>query len=190
VILHPFLAATDPRLRGRTGVDAGRAAGRRALAASARSSGAGDLRFEQDASGGPRPDAGWHWSTANTSGLAAAVVAPRPVGIDVERADRPRLEAAREALGPELAALGRNDAEALLSLWTAKEAVLKCRRVGLAGLPRCRLLEALPGRLRLRYDRSDFDVLTLVRGAHVLALACDAPNGFEASFLELHPVSP
>ena len=149
-LLHAVLAPTDGALPRPLHVDAARRAARGALARSAKSSGAelGPARF--DARGAPLPANGWHRSVAHTRGLAAAIVAPEPVGIDVERLDRPR---AQRILEPGLSAAERVFLEELtpprlLRLWTAKEALLKRAGCGLAELSDCRLIAPFQERVR------------------------------------------
>ena len=140
--LHAVLARTDGTLPRPRHVDAARRAARDALARSAESSDArlGPARF--DGRGAPLPTNGWHRSVAHTQGLAVAIVAQNPVGIDVERLDRPRAQRVLEpGLSPAERLLLEDTRPArLLRLWTAKEAVLKRAGCGLAELSDCRLI--------------------------------------------------
>lgn len=91
--------------------------------------------------GGPEAGAGLRFSLSHTEGLAACAVARGvDVGVDVEagaRLARP-LALAERFFAPEEAASLRAlpecaRREGFLTLWAAKEAVLKARGVGLAG---------------------------------------------------------
>jgi len=196
VRLHPVLAPLDPALRGRAGVAEGRRLGRLCLEHSASlaseamrpgaphpppasgdsATGRGWHAFPRNSAGAPRPyvvaGTEWTWSTTNTHGLAAAVTAPVPVAIDAEWCARPRLDAARAYFDDaELARVPAVEAPRELVLWTAKEVVLKLTGLGLAGLPRCRLLAVAGDRLDVELDGRTYTVHSIVYGQHVLALA-------------------
>ena len=139
------------------------------------------------ASGAPAAIAGWHASFADTTGLAVALVAPLPVGLDAEWLRRPRWEAARERFraSGELALLGADDAAAVLALWTAKEALLKLAGVGLADLGLCPLLRRDGAVFRLQHRGREHEVRVVTVGEHVLACASAAP-----AELALHALEP
>jgi len=197
VILHPVLARLERGSRGRRGVDEARRLGRAALEVSSRLARrppvVGDA-FPRDAERAPLAartnGTTWHWSTTNTTGLAAAVVAPVRVGIDAEWLDRPRIEAPLDYFEEtERALLGLDERCGVLALWSAKEAVLKLTGIGMAGMGRVRLLAAPTGnRLSLAFDGEAYEVVLLWEGEHVIALAADAA-GFlaEPALLEGAP---
>jgi phosphopantetheinyl transferase len=174
---------------GRAAIQSARRLAGRALETSARGAGALLRRFARDADGAPLAAAGWHWSLSSTRGLVAALVAPAPVGIDVERLARPRLDAARRRLDElDPTALERmgGDRAAVLTLWTATEAVLKAARVGIAGLARCRLVERLTAdRLSMTLDGTSFDVFLQSVGQHVAAVAWERGAELELSWSSL-----
>jgi 4'-phosphopantetheinyl transferase len=95
-----------------------------------------------DGPGKPRlAGGGPHFNLSRSGELAVVAMAPFEVGVDVERHDEGRvMDAAPVACTPaELAGLGRlpadKRADAFLELWTAKEAYVKGRGVGLAVAP-------------------------------------------------------
>lgn len=162
------------------------------------------LAFEawpRDEAGAPAPLGGWHASWSDTTGRVAAVVAPSAVALDVEWLHRPRWQAARTRFqeSGELARLasvaaGEPEREAVLALWTAKEALLKLARTGLADLARCPLVaaarhESSAGRryrFRLAHAAREYLVPVQRIGAHLVALA--APEPLDIAWHELQEV--
>jgi len=92
--------------------------------------------------GVPEPSAGIFWSISHKPTYVAGVVAPHPVGIDLEPiVPRPSGLYAKIATVAEWRLRREAEAEEVFfyRLWTAKEAVLKAEGVGLRGLSRCRV---------------------------------------------------
>ena len=169
-----------------------RARAEEALRRSAALSGAAATSFPRDGDGAPVPfpgDAGvWFWSLANTGDVAAAIVAPAPVGIDVEHLDRPRVAPLDMFADEEEGRLlGAGDPERRLLLWTAKEAVLKKAGCGLGELSACLLVEppATDG-VVLAHRGRRHRVLRFVRDRFLFAVACDA-DGFSLAPAEVAP---
>lgn len=94
--------------------------------------------------GEPVPSGGTFWTLSHTLGFVAAVVAPFPVGIDIEKI-MPVTPALRNkaATSEEWALAGDTDQETFCRFWTAKEAVLKAVGAGLGGLSNCRVVEII-----------------------------------------------
>lgn len=136
--------------------------------------------------GAPAVVRGWHASLADATGLALALVAPFPVAVDAEWRHRARLAAVRErfAASGELARLGDDSPDALLVLWTAKEALLKLAGVGLAELGLCTLLARADERVWLTHRGHAHEVLVRRVGAHWIAVAGVGPGA--ADSVELH----
>ena len=195
--LHVVLATVPPELRGRAQANEGRRLGALALARSARKArltGA-PKTFPRDEEGVPTSFADakgttWHWSTTNTRGRVGGVVAPTPVALDAEWRGRSRLDAVRGSSAPdEMQKLEGFPEPRELVLWTAKEAVLKVARVGLAGLSKTSLFAVLSrDRLVLSYEEKRYAVRTFVLEEHVIAIACSEPR-FEVELHELDGVT-
>ena len=172
-----LVLAPLPRRARRARWAAARIALAEGLAASAALAGAPrDLPcadWPRDLDGAPAVVGGWHASVADTAGLAAAVVAPFAVAVDVEALDRPRIEAARArfAASGELALLGSDERASVLALWTAKEALLKLARTGIADLGRCPLVARAGELFHLCHRGRAHAVRVIVHGAHVVACA-------------------
>lgn len=180
MILQPCLAPLPMGMRGRSGVEHARRQARLALDACSRKLGleAHSLSFPRDPERAPLPmqvsGELWHWSTTNTTGLAAALIGPTPLAIDAEWLGRERTEALDAYLpGREVRALGLPKRRGQLALWSAKEAVIKLTGIGMAAMGRTQLeLLLAPGRLAISLDGKLYQVLQSWRPEHVLSVAC------------------
>ena len=147
MIIQPTLTpiALDDSLSGREKVERQRSTARRALSICSDRCGVQDGPWEQDANRVPLPNDGWYWSISHKPLLAGAVIADRPVGIDIEHV-KPR---GREGLWDRLAnaeewhVAGERSWEMFFRLWTAKEATLKANSRGIGGFGECRI-KAVP----------------------------------------------
>lgn len=157
--IHPVILPVpneDRRLVGRAKVAALRLHARRAAALSAQYGAWPLAAMEKDGDGVPLPSNGIHWSLSHKSTFVAAVVAPFPVGIDIEKI-KPvhqgmyrRLADEREwALAPQ------SGLDGFFRYWTAKEALLKAVGKGLTGLSRCHVIRIIDQhRLLLEYEQT------------------------------------
>ena len=166
------------RLKGREKVAALSAEARRALASSAALSRV-DLPsvLEKDDRGAPRPAGSIHWSLTHKSDWTAAVVAPGPVGIDLEtiRPFHPGLPG-KVAEEEEWRLAQGGPGHLLFRYWTAKEAVLKASGTGLRGLGHCRIISVQgPGRTVVRFGNKAWAVCHLYFQGQVAAIT--APEG-------------
>lgn len=128
--------------------------------------------LKKNDNGAPLPSNGLYWSLSHCSTCVAAVAAPAPIGIDVEKITpfRPELvsEIADEA---EWALVGELTPLLFFSYWTAKETVLKATGVGLAGLAQCRVTGISESGASVQYRDRSWQVL-FYNGmtAHVIAI--------------------
>ncbi len=144
MIIQPILIpiALDDSLSGREKVERQRLTAQRALSICAEHCGVQDGPWEQDANRVPLPANGYYWSISHKPLMAGAVIANRPVGIDVEYV-KPR---GREDLWDRLAnagewrVAGERSWEMFFRLWTAKEATLKANSRGIGGFEECRIM--------------------------------------------------
>jgi 4'-phosphopantetheinyl transferase len=133
-----------------------------------------------------------HFSLAHSRGLIAVAVAPRVIGVDVERLPSPEtIEACTRALHPgeqaELEAAPPGERRAHFGrLWTRKEAYLKALGTGLSRHPRT---DYLGSDLRRRPAR--WAVLDLPAGpehAAAIAVPGDRPDHVTVRWLPAEPL--
>ncbi|MFH0981473.1 MAG: 4'-phosphopantetheinyl transferase superfamily protein [Planctomycetota bacterium] len=178
MVLQPVLVfiPEDRTLTGPERVVRQRAFARRALAACAERCGLAHLEWSKDENDVPQPCSGYHWSVSHKPRWAAAVIADRPVGIDLEQV-KPRGEHLFDEIAddPEWAAVGGQSWPALFRVWTAKEAVLKANGVGIGKLASCRIIDAPDAtHLTLDYEGRRWCVEHYLHGDHLAAVTVDA----------------
>ncbi|MCF8052243.1 MAG: 4'-phosphopantetheinyl transferase superfamily protein [Desulfobacterales bacterium] len=141
--------------------------------------------LEKTENGAPMPRGGIHWSLSHKSGCVAAVAAPAPVGIDIEKI-RPVKEglAERIAAPDEWRLFPGEGLSDFFRCWTAKEAVLKAAGVGIAGLSECRIV-SVQGRERLSvaFESIFWAVRFHSFGGHLAAVAV---NGLGVCWIGEH----
>ena len=144
---------------------------RTALALSAELSGDTLELLAKGDRGAPLPSGGVYWSLSHTSDFVAAVTAPYPIGIDIEKiksftpALRERVAGTREW---ELS--DTVDDILFCRYWTAKEAVLKAIGIGLGGLKRCRITKICDDKhIQLFYDKEKWIVSHSAIALHHMA---------------------
>jgi len=150
---------------------------RKALGLSAKQSGLVLGPLEKDADGAPVPAAGIHWSISHKSTYVGGVVAPRPVGLDIER-----ITACSAGLMKKVADAAEWDLSSdpspklFFRYWTAKEAVLKATGRGLRDLSRCRITAVIDDHhLRLAYSGKTWTVAHHYFDDHLASLT-DPPG--------------
>ena len=147
---------------------------RRALKRSAARSGilAGDLL--KDENGMPLPFDGTFWSITHKTQYVAGVVAPTPIGIDIERIR----DFSRGLLGKTAAdrewALANTEEKSLLTFfrfWTSKEAVLKATGIGIKDLLKCQVHQIPDERhLVIHYEGKDWLIEHFFFDRHIASI--------------------
>lgn len=162
----------EQRLKGRDKVQALSRLARVALMQSCEKSGLRLNRLPKNDQGAPLPVNGVHWSLTHKSDMVGGVVAPLPVGMDLET-----IRPVNDALMNKVAAeaewrLVEGDRQRnFFRFWTAKEAVLKAVGKGIGGLSRCRVTAVVDDhRLVLTYEGIDWPVVLFWFECHVAAI--------------------
>lgn len=130
--------------------------------------------LEKDPRGAPLPCQGYYWSVTHKPEYVGGVLAPSPVGLDLEKI-RPCSEALfrKTASEEEWALAGRSDPDRLFfRYWTAKEAVLKTGGEGIKDLSRCRIRDVLDDtHLLVSYRGTAWTVEQIVFDGHIASAA-------------------
>ncbi len=130
--------------------------------------------LEKDSRGAPLPCRGHYWSVTHKPEYVGGVLAPSPVGLDLEKI-RPCSEALfrKTASEEEWALAGRSDRDQLFfRYWTAKEAVLKTAGEGIKDLSRCRIRKVLgDAHLLVDYGRITWPVEQIFFDGHMASVA-------------------
>lgn len=130
--------------------------------------------LEKDSRGAPLPCQDHYWSVTHKPDYVGGVLAPSPVGLDLEKI-RPCSEALfrKAASEEEWALAGRSDRDQLFfRYWTAKEAVLKTGGEGIMDLSRCRIRKVLgDAHLLVDYGRITWPVEQIFFDGHVASVA-------------------
>lgn len=176
MILQPILIPIpqDSTLGGPERVARQRAYARLGLAICAERCGISTREWTKDQNDVPQPCGGYHWSISHKPLWAAAVIADRPVGIDIEHIKPRRKDLLDEvADAEEWAVVGGVERSwpAFFRIWTAKEAVLKANGVGIAELSACRVTGSLGGSgLVLEYAGNAWQVEHHLHGDHLTSV--------------------
>ena len=147
---------------------------RRALARSAAKSGIRTGELLKDENGAPLPFDGTFWSLTHKTHYVAGVVAPTPIGIDIERIrDLTRGLFQKTAADREWALAGTTEKsqKTFFRFWTAKEAVLKATGIGIKDLLKCRVRQILDDtHLIIHYESKDWLIEHFFYDQHIASI--------------------
>jgi len=176
-----ILPIADTGVRGKEKIKLMRDASRDALRICAHLGGVKLGVLKKDQNGAPRPFLGTHWSVSHTSLFAAASLAKRPTGVDIERI-KPRSEGVIKKVisSGEIVHNSEEVTHFFFRVWTAKEAVLKAEGVGLAGLAQCRVT-GVPDRftMLMDYDGRAYKVSQIFLDGHAASVVTDGEEPVE-----------
>ncbi len=155
-VLHPVIlavpdTATDLKPKERVTFLSRHA--RRALAISAEKSRIKLGELVQDERNAPLPFNGTFWSITHKTEYVGGVVAPSPIGIDIEKIYARAKSLYRKAASEAEWALADRSLTTFFRYWTSKEAVLKAACTGLKDLSKCRVIRIRDDyHLEIKYD--------------------------------------
>ena len=132
---------------------------RRALEISAEKSQVPLGKLDQDERNAPLPFDGTYWSITHKTEYVAAVIAPSPVGIDIEKVCSRAASLFQKTATEAEWALADTTFKTFFRYWTAKEAVLKTAGIGLKALSKCRVIHVPDANhLDIEYDAHTYRV--------------------------------
>jgi 4'-phosphopantetheinyl transferase len=147
---------------------------RRALIKSATKSGIQTGELLKDKNGMPLPFDGTFWSLTHKKQYVAGVVAPTPIGIDIERIrDVSRGLFRKTATAGEWALSGTAEKSLMtfFRFWTSKEAVLKATGIGIKDLLKCQVRQILDDcHLLIFYESKDWLIEHFFYDQHIVSI--------------------
>jgi 4'-phosphopantetheinyl transferase len=144
---------------------------RRAVGISAQKSRISLGRLVQDESNAPLPFNGNFWSITHKSEYVGAVVAPSPIGIDIEKICPRGKSLFRKAADDTEWALADTTFTTFFRYWTAKEAMLKAAGIGLRDLSRCRITRILDAHhLEVEYNGNSRQIEHCFFNSHIASI--------------------
>ena len=150
---------------------------RRALAISAEKSGVRLGKLEQDERNAPLPVDGIYWSITHKTEYVGGVIAPYPVGIDIEKiCSRTKALFQKIATDAEWS-LADKTVKTFFRYWTAKEAVLKAGSIGLRALSKCRVIQVPDEQhLDIEYDAGTYRIQHHYYDDHIASIVKNSFN--------------
>ena len=176
-ILHPVILPVPERVqkfkpRGRVLYLSRHA--RRALERSAAKSGIRAGELLKDANGTPLPFDGTFWSITHKTQYVGGVVAPTPIGLDIERIRDFSRGLFRKTAAEQEWALANTEGKSLLTFfrfWTSKEAILKATGIGIKDLLKCQVRQILDDRhLVIHYEGKDWLIEHFFYDRHIASI--------------------
>ena len=147
---------------------------RRALAISADRSAIRPGELLKDENGMPLPFDGTFWSITHKTHYVGGVVAPTPIGIDIERIRDFSRGLFRKTAADQEWALANTEGKSLLTFfrfWTSKEAVLKAAGIGIKDLLKCQVHQILDERhLVIHYEGKDWLIEHFFFDRHIASI--------------------
>jgi 4'-phosphopantetheinyl transferase len=147
---------------------------RRALERSAVKSGILPGELLKDENGMPLPFDGTFWSITHKTQYVGGVVAPTPIGLDIEKIRDFSRGLFRKTATEQEWALANTEGKSLLTFfrfWTSKEAVLKATGIGIKDLLKCQVRQILDERhLVIDYEGKDWLIEHFFYDRHIASI--------------------
>lgn len=174
-IICPAILAVpgkDQHLSGREKVERLRHHARKALAISAQKSAVVLKPLLKNEAGAPLPFDGNYWSLTHKPGYVGGVIAPEPIGIDIEKIRSCSQSLFRKtALDCEWRLSDMDPRILFFRYWTAKESVLKASGTGIKGLSKCRVIQVIDeDHLRIHYQDREWIIEHFFFDGHIASV--------------------
>jgi 4'-phosphopantetheinyl transferase len=144
---------------------------RRALAISAEKSRITLGEIAQDERNAPLPFNGTFWSITHKTEYVAGVVAPSPIGIDIEKIYARAKSLYHKTASEAEWALADRSLTAFFRYWTSKEAVLKAAGTGLKDLSKCRVIRIRDDHhLEIEYETKKWQIAHTYFKDHIASI--------------------
>ena len=151
---------------------------RLALKRSAQKSGLPLEELKQDENGAPLPSNNVYWSITHKTRYVGGVVAPSPIGIDIERIRECSPGLFAKTAGETewaLAEMGNPSLITFFRYWTAKEALVKASGTGLKDLLKCQVTRIIDDRhLELNYSGRRWRIEHFFFDQHIASITQDS----------------
>ena len=153
---------------------------RQALAISAEKSRITLGELVQDERNAPLPFNGTFWSITHKTEYVGGVVAPAPIGIDIEKIFTRANALYRKTASDAEWDLADRSVTTFFRYWTSKEAVIKAAGTGLKDLLKCRVIRIIDDRhLEIEYENQKWRIAHTYFKDHIASIV---QNGFNISW--------
>ena len=134
--------------------------------------------LKQDENGAPLPFNDIYWSITHKTQYVGGVVAPTPIGIDIERIRDCSRGLFAKTAGEREWALADAEINSLITFfryWTSKEALVKTSGSGLKDLLKCQVTRIIDDRhLKIRYSDREWLIEHFYFDQHIASITQDA----------------